>query len=443
MTVISIFVILIHLFLSCRNLAYGLACFLAVRVLIPEMVRSPVPSLSLNSFLILVLFIVALLKGKLNFNIIVKDSFGRFLIFFIGLQLLALPFSEYLNLSLQFSAWLQFLFTDIFPALLAICLIKSETDLNIIIKCMIFTLLISLFYGLYTFVIKDNPWCDYVESYYPRYNVHGDVFESFDYSQRKSSKSTFISHNGFGYYLTYMLAFLFMLKNKLSSRFFIFSFAFIVLNMIFSTKRSPIVVLMFMILFFVWHKKKLIVPLSVCIIAFFVALFSIPALDDAKNYFMTAIFFWDDSYARTLDVGGSNMELRIRQVLYPFIEIKDNLLLGHGFGWCSTYLSINQNIHPILYGFETILSTVICQSGILGIVLYLLLFIRSYKYIRHFVIDNKINYALLFVLSIVLLYIATGIQYMYYFFLILVVLNKSTKIDGYINKRIKVCPKFL
>lgn len=435
MTVISLLIIILQFFLSYRKLSYGLACFLSVRVLVPEITRSPISSLSLNSFLILILLLITILKGNFQLNRIFNDRFGKFILIFIGLQILFLFFSDYLDLARQLSACIQFLFTDIMPAILAICIIKTEKDLDVLLRCIVYTMLISLVYGIYTFIINSNPWCDYVESYYPRYTVNGNIFESFDYLQRRSTKSTFVSHNCFGYYLTYMFAFLLMLRDKLSHKLFYFSLVLIVVNMLLSTKRSPIIVLMFIVSFLSWYKKKWILPMALFITVFFIVLFTVPALEYARNFFMTAIFFWDDNYATSLDVGGSNMELRIRQILYPFVEIKDNILLGHGFGWCSTYLGIHQDIHPILYGFETIFSTVICEGGLFGIVLYSLLFFNAYKYIRYYIIDRNINYPLLFVLSILLLYMATGIQYMYSFFVLLVILYKST-IIGISHKKI-------
>ena len=133
MIVISYLIIIIHTFLSCRNLRYGLVCFMAVRVLVPEIVRSPIASLSLNSFLIVVLAFLTAMKGQLNINQICKDRFGKFLLLFMGIFLFMLPFSEFINISAQVSAWMQFLLTDVMPALLAICIIKTNA---VSIRCL-------------------------------------------------------------------------------------------------------------------------------------------------------------------------------------------------------------------------------------------------------------------------------------------------------------------
>ena len=435
--IISILVILIHTILTCKRLVYGLASFMAIRVLIPETMRSPVPSLSLNSLLIVILFCISILSGNLNIYKIKNDILGKALLVFIFLPLIFLPFSEYLDFDMQLKSWIQIFLTDITPALLAICVIKTERDLNIIVKWVVYTMFITLLYGVYTFISNSNPWSDFIISYYASYDVSGVIKEQVEYSNlTRKTQSTFVSTNCFGYYLTYMFSFMLLLKNKLSRLKWGISLLLIVACMVFSTKRSPIIVIMFIAAYLVRYKKKMIIPIILVCGILMILLFTIPALENAKTFFMTAVFFWDDSYADSVDVHGSNMELRIRQVLYPFVEIKNNLLFGHGWGWCSVYLAFHKSIHPQLFGFETIFSTAVCELGLMGIALFIYLFIASYRYIKNIIVDSKINFALLFILSILLLYVATGAMYMYYFFVLLVILHKTSSIDGYMNKKI-------
>lgn len=434
---ISALIILVHTILSCKRLVYGLASFMAVRVLVPETMRSPIQSLSLNSLLIVILLLVTIFAGKFSIWKIKKDMLGKALLLFIFLPIIFLPFSDYLDLGMQVRGWLQIFLTDIMPALLAICILKTVKDLDIIIKGIFFTMILSLCYGVYSFVSNSNPWADYIKSYYATYDVSGVVNEQAEYTDlTRKTTSTFVSTNCFGYYLTYMFAFMLLMKNKISKNKWVLSLLLILVCMVFSTKRSPIVTLMFILTYLLRYRKKLIFPIVIIFTILLILLFTIPALENAKTFFMTAVFFWDDSYADSVDVHGSNMELRIRQVLYPFVEIKDNLLFGHGWGWCSVYLVVHKSIHPQLYGFETIFSTAICELGIMGIFLFVYLFLVAYRYIKNIRVDEKINYALLFVLSILVLYIATGAMYIYFFFILLVVLYKSSTFNGYINKKL-------
>ena len=76
------------------------------------------------------------------------------------------------------------------------------------------------------------------------------------------------------------------------------------------------------------------------------------------------MFFWNDNLLAKTGVGGSDMVLRVRQVIYPLVEVSNNIVFGHGFGWCGWYLG-KYELHPILFGFETILSTAVCEFGII------------------------------------------------------------------------------
>ena len=437
MIVVIFAILIIHIKLSFDKLSYGLAFFIAIRVLVPETVRTPIPSLSLNAALILILLIITILKRRISLNDVIHDKYGIFLLFFSIYPFFALFFSDYLNLSMQQYGWLKTFASDYLPAFLSLFIIRTEDDLDDVVKGFLITMFITTIYGTLSFLSNRNIWHDFVTSSFPQVDVSGEFVEQNEYfaSNRRTS-STFISCNCYGYYLTYILLFILLFKNKLSSKLYYSSLILIISNMVFSTKRSPIVTLIFVIIYMIIHKKRLIVPFAIIITICFIILFIVPELENAKRFLMTAVFFWDDEYAHSQDVYGSSFELRVAQVLYPFVEINNNLLFGHGYGWCSTYLSINQAIHPILYGFETIVSVVICELGIVGIILYGLLFHISYSQIKKCQIDTKINYSKLFILSIAVLYIATGAMYIFYFFIIVFLLKKSYDFDGYLMRKL-------
>ena len=116
---------------------------------------------------------------------------------------------------------------------------------------------VTLLYGVYTFISNSNPWTDYIMSYYASYDVSGVINEQVEYSNlTRKTQSTFVSTNCFGYYLTYMFSFLLLLKNKMSHIKWGMSLLLILVCMVFSTKRSPIVVLMFIVAYLVRYKKN-------------------------------------------------------------------------------------------------------------------------------------------------------------------------------------------
>ena len=153
----------------------------------------------------------------------------------------------------------------------------------------------------------------------------------------------------------------------------------------------------------------------------------LPGFEQLNNFITASIFFWDD-HAVNVTAGelGSTMELRIRQIVYPFVEINGNLIFGHGFGWCSWYIK-EYLLHPILFGFESIFATSICELGIMGLVVYPTFFFQLYK--KYIPKTKTPNFGLLFLLTYVIDIIASGMNYFFLFLLLLVMINKSREFE--------------
>lgn len=64
MTIFVFLLILTVVLLSIKRPSYGLGFFVAIRILVPEIVRTPgIESLSLNSSLILIVFTISIFKN--------------------------------------------------------------------------------------------------------------------------------------------------------------------------------------------------------------------------------------------------------------------------------------------------------------------------------------------------------------------------------------------
>ena len=147
----------------------------------------------------------------------------------------------------------------------------------------------------------------------------------------------------------------------------------------------------------------------------------IPQLSAMKGFIESSLFFWDDSLRDKHDIGGSSFDMRLAQITYPYYEVKDNIIFGHGFGWGSLYVSSN-GFHPIMYGFETILSSAVVDGGVMGLLLWGLVFYWSFKYSAKFN-KNKSCYRLLTIVQLVIA-LATGLNYFIFYGLYIVILNK-------------------
>lgn len=428
--IINIILIFLVVIMSLTNLTNGLCIFLMVRVLVPEDVRLPIVNLSLNSSIIIVLFFMTLISyvandRKLRYD---KKFIGAVFAFLIYV-LIALILSEYSNLAYQMGYILQFFVTDIVPAILTIFIVKKEKDILTIVKTFLITCILTTSYGIFSYCIQSNPyrmlWSS-VGSVVMKDNWYGNY-----------TTSTFVSTNSFGYFIGLSFPFVaFLLSKNIYKNYSKISLILLAIGVLLSKKRTTIVVLCcYFVMWFISGniKKRLkyfIFSIPVVIVVF-LAIFTIPSLESLKNVIVTSVFFWDDSTynAVTLGNGGSTMALRLRQLVYPFTEIKDNIIFGHGFGWCSWYLS-RGIIHPILFGFESLPSQVICEFGIIGFIIYPLIFVGLYKYANKKVKDK---YIFLFFITSVVQMFGTGQVYWYLELIIIILMklvNEKLKLGG-------------
>lgn len=430
MTIFVFLLILIVVLLSIKRPSYGFGFFVAIRILVPEIVRTPgIESLSLNSSLILIVFTISILK---NINLIKKiftDKLSLVLLSFVSYALVTLPISDSSDLLGQFNILRQFAFTDILPVILAIVTINDKRDLQNIILIFLISTIICCLYGIYTFLIGSNPYVTAIQIYYH----YRDMFSVLDVGENSvgrgyGTSGTFVHANGYGYFISMSIPLcLYLIQKGYYKKITMWTFGLLLINMFLCKKRSPLVTMgAFFVLwmFFNREKNKFQKNLKILgmIVLGIVIIEVVPIFESIKNMVNTSLFFWNDNLLAKTDVGGSDMVLRVRQVFYPLVEVSNNIVFGHGFGWCGWYLG-KYELHPILFGFETILSTAVCEFGIMGYLVYCLLFYKSYRYSHPFC-DRKTNFQLLNILAVVILVIATGFNYFYFFALVVVLMHK-------------------
>ena len=113
----------------------------------------------------------------------------------------------------------------------------------------------------------------------------------------------------------------------------------------------------------------------IAIIAFiplvFVSLFMTSKGTNIIDYFFSVI----DPES---DVGDSNILLRFNQLISCFY-VTDNLYFGNGYNWASYYLQTFGD-HPLLFAFESKIFSVLCNSGLIGGVIWIMFLFCMYKY---------------------------------------------------------------
>lgn len=440
----------VTLFVSVRRTSYGCCCLLVSRILIPECVRlTPLLDLSLNTCVIGIVAMAALRDVVLGKTHLLKDGFVKALAVFMGLFLMALPFADTLDFAAQRANWLQFLATDISPAILFIIALRKKSDLTLVLKVLFITCLVNCVYGCVTIAIGGNPYAFMLNSLYSKreqqmnafndaLNIRGGIL---------TTSSTFEHSNGWGYFLpiTFVLFFFVYTRYKylFKEKTLLLLLVLLAVSVVICGKRSAYVSFTFFWLaYFVLNKgvvKIKFVAYGLIALAFLLVTASLfPELEKVRNILESSLMFWDDNLMVRNDVGGSSMQLRIAQTIYPWVEIKNNIFLGHGFGWCNVYLN-KYELHPILFGFETIFSSAVCQGGVLGVFLWCFIFFKAYRYS----INDKESamWPRLFTLVQLAIAVATGLSYFVFYGIYIVIINKLYLLDENIsrNGHVQLC----
>lgn len=439
--VLSITIFLLMIIFSLSNLTYGVCIFLMVRILVPEDVRLPFANISLNTGIIAVLFVATIFhsfvkNGRLRYN----RKFTRGVLVFCVYCIASLLLSDYSNLGSQMGYFIQFLITDITPCVIAVSVLKSEKDVLIVIKTFLITCLITTSYGVISYFLQSNPY----RLLWATTSTNSDQSYWFG----NFTTSTFVSTNSFGYFIGLSFPFVaFILSKGIYKKYSKVALILLAVGSMLGKKRTTIVVLLcYVLLWFISGniKKRLkyfVYSIPVIAIAM-IMIFTVPSFESVKNMVITSVFFWNDSVYNsvTLGNGGSNWALRLRQLTYPFVEVKTNPIFGHGFGWCSWYLSRGV-IHPVLFGFETLPAQAICEFGLVAFILYPILFIGLYKFANG---KSRNKYVTLFFITSILQMLGTGAVY-WYLELLLVLLMRLTneKLGGknetdYINNYARI-----
>jgi hypothetical protein len=424
--ILLFFISLIHFFSCAYRTIWGLCTFLAIRILVPECARIT-DSLSLNSLCILVLLLFTLrdflTEGRLN---IIKKSLLNLYLSFFCMFFVLLLLSDFQNFSFQLGRLMQFLLTDIIPAILASIIIQKKQDVKLIINTLIVASLICCSYGVYTFFEMNNPYVDYF--LYQNKSFQGNSLDFSDISRGLSgyTSGTFISTNAFGYFLPITFVMLLYKEHIQHNCANIIVLILISICTIMTTKRSAIISYCSIWIFlFLFSKKKTkwkyFSYISIIVLIVIMLIMYIPFFGNIRPLIESSIFFWNDNLADKNDIGGSSFMMRYGQIYYSFVEVKNNILFGKGFGWTTYYLSKN-TYHPTLFGFENIITEAIVTMGVCGLFVWSFIFYKSYRY-SSFHEKDKSMYKIFTLIQIVIA-IATGFSYFIFYGIYIAILNK-------------------
>ncbi len=377
--ILAIWIALI-VFLLFFKFDYGVFLYLAYILLVPYMKIHFGVTLSwnlINLVLMLAIFIHCKRRKTSIDWVIMKPFF-----FLFGLQLLVIPIQSDVPLSFMLNSYRLAVMTTLVVPVSLILVNKSyingrERLMYIVVVCII----IATVYGLLlTSMPGINPYLmlmcylndiDYLGTYFMAENG-GRLFGRIS--------SVFGDPMTYAFFLGISFIFVCSIKSQLNKKIKYVVLGLISVNCVICGVRSVIAGLGVTAVYYLYRQRNIKAAFAVgfVILIGFILFLTVPELNE---YFGS---MFDHS---SQNVRGSSIEMRLEQLEGAFTEIRNNYIIGHGYGWHSYYLE-SHDYHPSLLYFESLLYMVLCDQGFLGIIFWVFFVLIYLKVNRTYVKDS-------------------------------------------------------
>lgn len=384
----SIWIVLIFA-LSIYKLKWGISVYIAYFLLVPYL------NISIGGFnlqwnlLNMLILLILLVRKKKNYKLEYTPLIP-FVIYFV-VSLFMIPFQDSTSAATQFTNWrLDAMKTMILPFVIWNTYKMDPSSLRLFRNTLLLCIAIASGYGLflttmpglnpYIMLLGDLNNVDFNDTY-AEATAGGRMFGRIS--------SVFTHPMSYGLFLGLAFIYIYSIKQKIYKIIFYVLFLIILVNAFVCGVRSVLggLIIAGIVYFLLSKNLKLMLYTAAVGLLGLLIMLQIPEMD---TYLSSMTSKSSD------DVGGSSLELRMDQLMGCFTEITDNFLFGKGFGWTTVYMSIYE-IHPVILCFESLIFVVLCNSGILGVFLWLYIIVKIMKYhTRYCIADSSLLNAMLF-----------------------------------------------
>lgn len=255
--------------------------------------------------------------------------------------------------------------------------IKDNADYDRVLKVLKPIVLVSAVYGLFCFVLKDNPYNKLIGI--SEVGINYDFFET----QRGYRIAGFCNTSNPHAHLLMVSSFL--LINREKSKYNYILLILSLMNILLSDSRAPladlgVLILMYFILTKDSSKKNKVIIYFICTI---LILFQIPFFSDFADGIIGKVTDVFASEGET-EVSGSSMVLRVSQLLAAWNYFIQAPFFGHGFGYYGDFIFIPGTDCNGLWGMESYILWLMVEQGgimiILACIFYASLYMSLGKY---------------------------------------------------------------
>ena len=415
-------IVIIFILLCVWKVSYGACAYIAIRLLIPAQIRMVGVNTSLNTFLLLILLFSCIYQQRKHLYYIYRQNqlFLKYIFAFIVLLLVCVPFGI-VPFKEQLSAFVQMIITELIPAICIIIAINSRTSLNYFIVTFLICTIITACYGIFSYIIKSNPYYMYMITHY------GDVeslrFTFDELTREKGALSGFSSGMATGGALKWsqvvLMSIFFLMYNKsfINRHVYQITISLLIINCFLTGQRAAFLSVVIGLAYIYKSRftiKTVIISLF-AVFSFVVLVESNSSLNRLKANLYSSVFIWDDTYAHKQGIRGSSYNMRLTQTTATLKSLAESPL-GKGQSYIKVYHE-KYGKWGVMRGFESIIYKSIWESGVFGIIGWSLLFFGCYKFSNNTSPSRKI-YSDAFFIAYISTILMTGIQTTLYLFMI-------------------------
>lgn len=421
-------VLTIILILCFFNIKVGVALFLGYTLLVPidDITLGPV---NLGGNLVKTILLLSLLFDfkirhhyKFSWKLILP-----FLIYYVIIFLI-IPLQNETPENWMYNSWRVSIMSTLFGAFVVY---NVSTRYIESIKLFRWTLIFSIFvagiYGLYLTTTNGfNPYINLIElgkgsTFYTE--TLKDYFEAEEEGRMFGRISSVFEHPmNFGLFIGLGAIYLYAVRLYINKWLMAILLAILSLDALFCGVRSCIGGLVIAIAFYLLFSRNLKFGLATLVIGL-IAYNYILKIPELSSYIGSIT----DINNTKGNVQGSSLELRMDQLNGCIAEIRESPIFGKGYGW-DTYYKANYGDHPVILSFESLIYVVLCNNGLVGILIWFLLIFFVIKNNHKFRLNDPILADSLLVFYISYSCITGEYGYMQYYLLFYICMVSENRI---------------
>lgn len=327
-----------------------------------------------NAVLLLVFFYQFKFKKKTNISLTILRPF-----IFLFASLFVLTFFAYdTPWILQFdSLRLTVMRTCIVVLIIWNFALVDSKILNYIKTALIVSFSIACLYGIYLMNLGGlNPYVSFLSAYFGSSDaaeIYSSLDSRFSFSSAGKIQSTMVHPMTWSLHICFMICIVLGSFFREKKNWYKFFFGLLIFNLLISGVRTGIAALVIAAIYFLLvsgNKKVLLYAIFIGL----VGVVFINVNNDLANLFQS----FTDFSGNKSDVKGSSITMRLDQLQGAIDEVQGRELFGKGYGW-TVYYQSKFGDHPILLAFESLIFVVLCNNGIIGLIVYSVFFLMLFK----------------------------------------------------------------